>query len=95
MSTSGPQGISSTLFLQVYAAADYYTMNQSMMQNPPPVFVDIILDPYLFNIVPRSLLPTAVYIIILAVGGWYIAKYISAFIQSIARPGYVAEKKQL
>lgn len=70
-------------------------MNQSMMENPPPVFVDIILDPYLFNIFPRSLLPTAMYIIILAIGGWYLAKYISALIQTIGQLDKDVDKKKV
>jgi hypothetical protein len=90
-----PTGTSSTLFLQIYAAADYYTLNKTMMENAPPVFVDIILDPYLLNIFPQSLLSTAVYIVILAIGGWYLAKYISALIQSIGELDKDAEKKRL
>ncbi|KAF8864462.1 hypothetical protein BDZ45DRAFT_737465 [Acephala macrosclerotiorum] len=86
---------SSTLFLQVFAAADYYTMNKTLMENVPPVFVDIILDPYIFNIFPRSLLPTAGYIVILAIGGWFLAKYISAYIQNVAKLDTNAEKKEV
>lgn len=88
-----PEDGSSTLFLQVFAAADYYTMNKTLMENVPPVFVDIILDPYILNIFPRSLLPTAAYIIILAIGGWFLAKYISAYIQNVAKLDIDAEKK--
>ncbi|KAI9726389.1 MAG: hypothetical protein M1834_009052 [Cirrosporium novae-zelandiae] len=32
---------SSVLFLQVYSAADYYTTNETLMHNVPPVIVDI------------------------------------------------------
>lgn len=32
---------SSLLFLQVYAAADYFTLNQTLMVFPPPVLVDL------------------------------------------------------
>ncbi|CZR53812.1 uncharacterized protein PAC_03694 [Phialocephala subalpina] len=94
-SKNTPASGSSTLFLQIFAAADYYTMNKTLMENVPPVFVDIILDPYVFNIFPRSLLPTAAYIVILAIGGWFLAKYISAYIQSIARLDTDAEKKKV
>ena len=85
--------VSSLLFLRIYAAADYYTMNETMMRHVPPVFVDIILDPYIFNVFPRSLVPTAVYIIILAIGGWYLAKYTSGLVQGFARPDVGTEKK--
>lgn len=85
---------SSTLFLQVFAAADYYTMNKTIMENVPPVFVDIILDPYIYNVFPRSLLPTGVYIIILAIGGWYLAVYISKLVQSIGKVSTDVDKKK-
>ncbi|KAE8449705.1 hypothetical protein EG329_007480 [Mollisiaceae sp. DMI_Dod_QoI] len=76
---------SSSLFIQVFAAADYYTLNKTLMENVPPVFVDIILDPYVFNIFPRSLLPTAAYITIVAIGAWYLAKYVSVLVKSVAK----------
>jgi hypothetical protein len=88
-----PDEVVATLFLQIYAKADYYTMNQTLMENVPPVFVDIILDPYIFNIVPRSLVPTAAYIILLAVGGWYLSRYIMDWICSIATGEPNNEKK--
>ncbi|PQE04121.1 GPI mannosyltransferase 2 subunit PGA1 protein [Rutstroemia sp. NJR-2017a BVV2] len=88
-----PDEVVSTLFLQIYAKADYYTMNQTLMENVPPVFVDIILDPYIFNIVPRSLVPTAAYIILLAVGSWYLSRYIMDWICSIGTDEPNNEKK--
>ena len=33
--------LDSLLFLQVFAAADYFTTNKTLMQNVPPVNVDI------------------------------------------------------
>ena len=93
----------SVLFLQVFAAADYFTTNKTLMRNVPPVNVDIseldfifgsnrsnltvltVLDPFLFNILPRSLLPTGVYLSILAVFAWYLSNYISCSLFEIAR----------
>ncbi|KAG0648104.1 hypothetical protein D0Z07_5881 [Hyphodiscus hymeniophilus] len=75
---------SSILFLHVQAAADYYTMNKTLMEQVPPVFVDIILDPFVFNVFPRSLIPTAVYILVLAVGSWVLSKHISRWLTGIA-----------
>lgn len=46
------------------------------MENVPPVHVDIILDPFIFNVFPRSLLPTAAYILTLAVVSWVISRFI-------------------
>ncbi|KAF2478693.1 hypothetical protein BDY17DRAFT_231434, partial [Neohortaea acidophila] len=66
----------SVLALRVQAAADFYTSNQTLMQYPPPVNLDIILDPYFANVFPTSLGPTAVYITVLAILGWYISDWI-------------------
>ena len=63
----------SFLFLQIFAAADYYTLNKTLMENVPPVHADVILDPYLLNIFPKSLLPTGVYLVIIAVAGWFLS----------------------
>jgi len=85
--------ISSVLFLRVQAAADYYTMNQTLMQEVPPVYVDIILDPFIMNIVPRSLIPTAAYIIVLAIGSWFLAKSVNRWIQLFSRDKTEIQKK--
>ncbi|KAL7624239.1 hypothetical protein AAE478_005798 [Parahypoxylon ruwenzoriense] len=74
----------SMLFLQILAAADYYTTNKALMRGVPPVYVDIILDPFLFNILPRSLLPTVCYITLVAVASWFAAQYISIRIRKVA-----------
>lgn len=76
--------LSSTLFLRVFAAADYYTTNKTLMEQVPPVYVDIILDPFIFNIFPRSLVPTAAYIILIAIGSWYLAKHISGWLNNLS-----------
>lgn len=44
------------------------------MQTVPPVLVDIILDPYVLNVLPRSLVPTAAYILVVAVASWFLSK---------------------
>lgn len=64
----------SILFLRVSAAADYFTTDASLMSNVPPVAVDVILDPYLLNLFPRSLISTAAYVVVVAV----VASYVSA-----------------
>ena len=66
----------SVLFLRIFAAADYYTLDQNLMENVPPVLVDIILDPYLLNIFPKSLLATAGYILVVAVASWFVSAYV-------------------
>ncbi|CZS88588.1 uncharacterized protein RAG0_00290 [Rhynchosporium agropyri] len=77
-------GLSSILLLRIYAAADYYTMNKTLMEQVPPVYVDIILDPFIFNLFPRSLVPTAAYIILVALGSWYLAKQISLWVSTLS-----------
>jgi hypothetical protein len=64
------------------------------MKDVPPVYVDIILDPFIFNVLPRSLLPTAAYIVLLAIGGWYLAKYISGWFENLAKQDPDEEKKR-
>lgn len=69
-------GISqSILFLRIQAAASYFSTNRTLMEYPPPVDVDIILDPFLLNVLPRSLVPVAVYITFVAVAAWFVSGY--------------------
>jgi hypothetical protein len=60
----------SLLFLRVRAAADFYSTNRTLMLHPTTVAVDIILDPYLFNILPRSLAPNIFLVIVVAICAW-------------------------
>lgn len=91
-----PQGKEATLsvmFLRILAAADYHSDDPTRMANVEPVLVDIILDPYYLNIVPRSLLPTAVYIIAIAILAWIVSQAVQRWIQRALVPvGHV--KKQ-
>jgi hypothetical protein len=83
----------STLFLHIQAAADYYTVNKTLMENPPPVFVEIFLDPFLFNVLPRSLVPTVTYILVLAAAAWIIAGRVGKWIEELRREGDVEQEK--
>jgi hypothetical protein len=85
MSSQGSETIQSVLLIQIYAAADYYTTNRTLMAQVPPVFVDIILDPYVVNIFPESLIPTGCYLIIVFIISWYLAKLIAKWLQMVAR----------
>ncbi|KIX92966.1 uncharacterized protein Z520_11239 [Fonsecaea multimorphosa CBS 102226] len=86
-----PSDIESTLlFLQVFAAADYFSLNQTLMKIVPPVAVDVILDPYVFNILPKSLAPTGLYLVVIATGAWFLSGWISRL---LARP--VVQQVQL
>ncbi|PVI08676.1 hypothetical protein DM02DRAFT_510508 [Periconia macrospinosa] len=74
----------SLLFLRVQAAASYFTTNQTLMREPPPVHVDIILDPFVLNILPRSLGPTVVYIVLVSIFSWFISSSVYRWLLSIA-----------
>jgi hypothetical protein len=84
----------SMLFLRILAKADYYTMDQALMENVPPVYVDVILDPFLMNVFPKSLVPTAIYIVVLAVGAWVLGKWVSAWILNIQKQDEVEKEKK-
>jgi hypothetical protein len=71
----------SVLFLRARAAADFFTTNKELMSIPPPVDVDLILDPYVFNVFPRSLGPTAAYIVALAFVAWIVSGAVWKFIR--------------
>lgn len=64
------------------------------MRNPPPVLVDIILDPFLFNILPRSLLPTVGYIIVVAVAAYFAARHAVASLDGIVASATKAPTKK-
>jgi hypothetical protein len=55
------------------------------MKHVPPVLVDIILDPYLFNLFPKSLVPTAGYLLMVTIISWYLAMYVAKWLQMVAR----------
>ncbi|KAK1836152.1 hypothetical protein QBC39DRAFT_297050 [Podospora conica] len=85
----------SVLFLEILAAADYFTTNATLMRNPPPVLVDIILDPFLLNILPRSLLPTVGYIIAVAAVAYFAARYVVAKLDRIVASSTNAPTKKM
>lgn len=43
------------------------------MQRPEPVLADVILDPFLLNVLPRTLLPTVGYVVLVAAASWVLA----------------------
>lgn len=95
-----PPATQSTLFLRVQAAASYYSTNRTLMEHPLPVHVDIsmsnlphqapksltspVLDPYILNILPRSLAPTAAYITLVAIGAWFLSGFIYRWLLLVA-----------
>lgn len=87
----------SVLFLRIRAAADYYSLDSSLMQIVPPVQADIILDPFLLNVFPQSLVPTACYMAVVggfaAVLGWWILGQFTKAAES-ASVGQVGKEKK-
>ncbi|KAJ5103889.1 hypothetical protein N7532_004418 [Penicillium argentinense] len=69
--------LDSVLFLRVRAVADYFTMNEELLAKPPPVTVDLILDPFLGNVFPRSLVPTGFWIVAVAVVAFFVARWVN------------------
>lgn len=85
---------SSALLLRVLAAADYFTDNAGLMVDPPPVLVDLILDPFIYNVLPRSLVPTVGYIVVVAMCTWFVARWTASYLGSIARSQDSGKKHQ-
>jgi hypothetical protein len=81
----------SVLFLRVFAAADYFTANTSLMQTVPPVLADIILDPFLLNVFPRSLVPPALWILVVAAVAWFISGWIAKALYGIISSAVAAD----
>ncbi|KAL2160388.1 hypothetical protein VTH06DRAFT_1561 [Thermothelomyces fergusii] len=74
----------SVLLLRIVAAADYYTADAALMGRVPPVDADVILDPFLFNLVPRSLAGTACYLVAVAVAACLLSRPIASGIRALA-----------
>jgi hypothetical protein len=55
------------------------------MKDVPPVDVDIILDPFVQNVLPRSLVPTVGYTIVVAAVSFFVAKFVLRFLQAVIR----------
>ena len=85
---------SSVLLLRVLAAADYFTDDPGLMVNPPAVLVDLILDPFIYNVLPRSLVPTSGYIVIVAICTWFVARWVASYLGSVARSQDSEKKHQ-
>ncbi|MCJ1432131.1 hypothetical protein MMC27_001487 [Xylographa pallens] len=74
----------SSLLLHVSAAADYYSRNTTLMRDGLLVDLDIILDPYLLNIFPQSLVPTAAYLVVLAALSWALSSFVWQWFRLLA-----------
>lgn len=77
----------SLLLLRIHAAADFYSTEKALMLSPPPVGVDIILDPYIFNVFPQSLLPTGILVVVIAIGAWTLSGVVWRSLRYLNTPG--------
>lgn len=84
----------SVLLVQVQASADYFSDDAALMKDPPPVLVDLILDPYLYNILPRSLVPTVGYVVLVGIVTWIVARRAASALRSIADKSEDTPKKR-
>jgi hypothetical protein len=75
----------SLLLLRIQSAASFYSSNRTLMSNPPLVDVDIILDPFILNVLPQSLGLPALYIAIVAIGAWILSGVVYRWLLSIAQ----------
>lgn len=89
-----PERQSSLLLLQILTAADFLTTNSTLMAHPTPVDVDIILDPFLLNVLPRSLLPTILYILVVALAGYFVSRRVLSFFEALIRPGAIPQEDE-
>jgi len=62
------------------------------MNHPPPVDADIILDPFILNLLPYSLRHTAIYITTVSLCAWFISGYIYRWLLSVSNPSNKAHK---
>lgn len=84
----------SVLFLRVQAAADYFTTDEALMRDVPPVGVDLILDPFLLNVFPRSLVPTAGWIVAVAVLAVFVARWVSGEVGTVVQDARRSQRLQ-
>ncbi|KAL4979409.1 hypothetical protein BDW66DRAFT_102391 [Aspergillus desertorum] len=75
--------LDSVLLLRISAAADYFSLDQELMENVPPVLADIILDPFLRNVFPKSLVPTAVWTGVISCVAVVVARWIAREFASV------------
>ena len=55
------------------------------MENVPPVLADIILDPFLLNVFPKSLVPTAGWILVVAPVAFVISRWVVGEFRRLAQ----------
>lgn len=90
--------LDSVLFLRIHAAADYFTLDQGLMENVPRVIADVILDPFLGNVFPKSLVPTACWGLVVGIAAvgitrWLVREFGRVVMQGAGSAAGSTEKK--
>jgi hypothetical protein len=75
----------SALLLRVVAAADYVTDHTHLLDNVPPTYAEIILDPWVLGLVPATAVPIAAYIMAVAAVAVPLARAIADALALLAR----------
>lgn len=57
------------------------------MAHPLPVDVDLILDPFVGNVLPRSLVPTVGYVVVVAGVAYFVARVVVRFLNQVVGGG--------
>ncbi|KAG0132160.1 hypothetical protein HOY82DRAFT_558244 [Tuber indicum] len=82
---SGPSAAPrSVLYLDIRAKAGYYTHEKRRMETPDPVEVEITVDPFVLNVLPESLLPIAVMVILTTLSAFWTSGRVYSALRDIA-----------
>ena len=74
--------------------ADYFADDKELMKNPPPVLVDLHLDPYVLNVLPRSLVPAVGFVAVVAAASFFLARFAGNRLQAGALSDDESKKRQ-
>ncbi|KAA8893937.1 hypothetical protein FN846DRAFT_976710 [Sphaerosporella brunnea] len=89
--TARIEGEGQVLYLRVLAKTAYVSSSRARMENPEPVDVDIILDPYLLNVLPESLLKIVGLLVVVAVFSWWLGGWVHRALLGVASSGKSAK----
>ena len=88
------QPTTTTSLVRIVAAADFVAVDRAAMHpdRVPPVLTDIILDPFLHNVVPLSLLPIVAAILAVAgVSAWLARRVILPQLRAVVADGHAVD----
>ena len=55
----------------------------------------IVLDPFVLNVLPESLVPTVIYILALVIGSWLLSAIVHNRLRNICVPSATTSKKEI